>query len=331
MTPSSAPTCIIPIEDSNHLLADPTALRLRFQEQGYLYLKALLPRHKVQVVQDQIFSVCRDKGWFAANSRSVADESPCILPTVEGENEFFRVYDDVQRLEAFHCLAHQPEILDVMRILLDASAFPHPLSICRLMFPDNTETTTPPHQDYPNNQGTTELYACWIPLSDCPLKLGGLAFMPGSHKHGLLPLEFSLGAGNRQATLPEALREKPWVAGDYEQGDVLIFHSLMLHRSLDNLSDRMRLSVDYRYQSAYEPLTEECLHPHFKRLSWDDIYQDWHSKDLQYYWKKLPLTFVPWTTQYHDLPEEHLNEAIKLARAYQKRRKAKAQGPVSLL
>jgi ectoine hydroxylase-related dioxygenase (phytanoyl-CoA dioxygenase family) len=309
-----------PIQPSNHLLHDPAALRAHFQEEGYLYLKDLLPRQRVQDTLDEIFSVCRSQGWFSGDSTSVQSARPQVPPAVEGEAEFFEVYDRVQRLESFHALAHQPEILAVMRALLDESAFPHPLSICRLMFPHNTETTTPPHQDYPNNQGTTELYACWVPLSDCPVELGGLAFMPGSHKHGLLPLEFSLGAGNRQAVLPESLKDKPWVTGDYQQGDVLIFHSLMLHRSLDNLTDHMRLSVDYRYQSAHQPLTEECLHPHFKRLSWDEIYQGWQSQELQYYWQRLPLSFASWSTEYHDIPEEHLREAVKLARAYRKRR-----------
>jgi hypothetical protein len=188
------------------------------------------------------------------------------------------------------------------------------------MFPGNAETTTPPHQDYPNNQGTTELYACWVPLSDCPMGLGGLAFLPGSHKYGVLPLEFSLGAGGRQASLPSELKDRPWVTGDYEQGDVLIFHSLMLHRALDNVTERIRLSVDYRYQSVREPLTEQCLHPHFKRQGWDEIYTGWASPQLQYYWRNLPLLFAPWTTSYHDLPDTHLNEAIKLTRAYKSRR-----------
>ncbi|QKE65034.1 phytanoyl-CoA dioxygenase family protein [Aquipseudomonas campi] len=318
MTPPSV--LIAPIQASNHLLNDPAALRAQFQEQGYLYLQNLLPRQKIQATLDDIFSVCRNQGWFASDSTSVQADRPLVPPALEGEAEFFHVYDQVQRLESFHTLAHQPEILAVMRLLLDESAFPHPLSICRLMFPNNPETTTPPHQDFPNNQGTTELYACWIPLSDCPIRLGGLAFMPGSHKNGLLPLEFSLGAGNRQATLPDEIKERPWVTGDYQQGDVLIFHSLMLHRSLDNLSEHMRLSVDYRYQSVHSPLTEGCLHPHFKRLSWDEIYNSWESKEFQYYWQQLPLSFAPWSTEYHDIPEEHLREAVKLARAYRKRR-----------
>ncbi len=144
--------------------------------------------------------------------------------------------------------------------------------------------------------------------------------MPGSHKHGLLPLKFSLGAGNRQADLPEALKDKPWVTGDYQQGDVLIFHSLMLHRALDNQTDRMRVSVDYRYQSVREPLTAGCLKPHFQRESWEAIYRNWSCGELQFYWEKLPLSFAEWTNEYHELPYCHMQAALDQAIRYNKRR-----------
>ncbi|MGL4316275.1 MAG: phytanoyl-CoA dioxygenase family protein [Pseudomonas sp.] len=320
MQNSHPPIPLSPITESSALLGNPEALRARFEEEGYLYLKGLLSKDIVQALQAQIFDVCKRRRWFSEGATSFEAAGPRIAPTVEGEAEYLEVYDEVQRLEAFHALPHQPALISVMGILLDETAFPHPLSICRLMFPDNTETTTPPHQDFPNNQGTTELYACWVPLSDCPVTLGGLAFMPGSHKHGLLPLKFSLGAGGRQAVLPESLQGKPWVAGDYQQGDVLIFHSLMLHRALDNQTDRMRVSVDYRYQSVRDPLTAGCLQPHFRRESWEEIYRGWSSSDLQFYWEKLPLSFVEWTDQYHQLPDEHLKEAVAQGINYKKRR-----------
>ncbi|WP_252272052.1 phytanoyl-CoA dioxygenase family protein [Pseudomonas subflava] len=320
MQNSQNPISLSPIRESSALLGDPGALRARFEEEGYLYLKGLLPKAKVQVLQAQIFDICKRKHWFSGDAASFESVEPCVVPAVEGEVEYFSVYDEVQRLEAFHALPHEPALMAVMGILLDETAFPHPLSICRLMFPNNAETTTPPHQDFPNNQGTTELYACWMPLSDCPVNLGGLAFMPGSHKHGLLPLQFSLGAGNRQAVLPDALQEKPWVTGDYQQGDVLIFHSLMLHRALDNQTNRMRVSVDYRYQSVRDPLTVGCLKPHFQRESWTRIYEGWASSQLQFYWEKLPLKFVEWTDKYHQLPEGHLEAALGQTIRYNKRR-----------
>ena len=51
-----------------------------------------------------------------------------------------------------------------------------------------------------------------------------------------------------------------WVGGDYEIGDAIFFHSHTVHKALPNQSpDRIRLSVDYRYQGGSQPVTEGSL------------------------------------------------------------------------
>src|SRR5262249_30045513 len=158
----------------------------------------------------------------------------------------------------------------------------------------NDEWATPPHQDFPNNQGTTDLYACWTPLSDCPVELGPLSILRGSHRLGLLPLEAALGAGHRRARLGDGHAQLDWVSGDIELGDVLIFHSLTVHRSLPNRAKCLRLSVDYRFQRDGDALTEPCLQPHFGRQAWEEIYAGWERDNLKYYWRRHEYSVVPW-------------------------------------
>jgi phytanoyl-CoA dioxygenase PhyH len=198
-----------------------------------------------------------------------------------------------------------------MTALLGASAFPHPLSIARLAFPRNETWATPPHQDFPNNQGTEDLYACWMPLGDCPTKQGSLAILRGSRRLGLAPLEFSLGAGHRKAKLDERFERLQWVGSDFELGDAVIFHSLTVHRSLPNTTDRMRLSVDYRFQREGEDLTAGCLEPHFARNTWDEIYDGWNREDLKYYWRDKNYTVVPWDAELHAVSKQQAEDGIK--------------------
>ncbi len=95
-------------------------------------------------------------------------------------------------------------------------------------------------------------------------------------------------------------------------GDAIIFHSLTVHRSLPNKSNRMRLSVDYRFQREGEEVTESCLEPHSSpRLTWDEIYRGWTRQDLKYYWRTKRYTVVPWDPTFHQLPLEHLRDAIQ--------------------
>ena len=219
-------------------------------------------------------------------------EGQAVLhPVHEEMAEYAPVYDDIQRLEEFHTLAHHPDLMGVMREVRGSTAFPHPLKISRIGFPEHFEATTPPHQDYPNNQGTKNLTAAWIPVGDVPMDLGPVAILRGSHRYGVLPLAGHMGPGRRQAKVPrEMLEELRWVTTDFAAGDVLVFTSLTVHAALHNITEfNLRLSVDFRYQLEGEALTEVCLLPHFQRVTWDEVYASWNSDRYQYYWKDLRL------------------------------------------
>ena len=284
----------LPMRPSNDLLGQEDALRQRFDEDGYLYFTKVLDPDRIRGLRRSVLSVLAERGWVKGQPRMMRGiaASP---PVREGDAEFFAGYDAVQRIEEFHTLAHDDALVGVMRQVVGESAFPHPLKIARLGFPAHYEISTPPHQDFPNNQGTSNLTATWIPVGDCPRELGSLAVLRGSHRYGVLPLDWHLGAGNRQAMLPpEMLEELRWVTTDFAAGDVLVFGAMTVHASLHNASEFfMRLSVDYRFQSEGEALTEGCLEPHFGRLTWEDIYSGWKSKRFQYYWKGLDYQVVP--------------------------------------
>ena len=309
--------------DSSDYISDSDALRQRFLQDGYVFLPGLLDKSILMSLRQQIVDICEQCKWLKPGTNPL-DAISWTVPKVEGEDDYFTVYDQVQRLQDFHALSHHKAIGEVMRALLGPSAFPHPLSIARLVFPDNQDWSTPPHQDFPNNQGTAELYASWIPLSDCPGNMGPLAILKGSNHLGLLPLEFSLGDGFRQASLPIEAHALEWVGSDFKLGDVLIFHSYTVHRALPNNSDRMRISVDYRFQAEGEDITESCLTSHHNRQSWSNIYANWDREDLKYYWQNKRINLVPWNDSYGRLLDSHLPGAIQLEKGYKRRREALA-------
>ena len=308
-----------PFFDSSPILSDSVALKQRFDADGYVYIRGLIDPGRLLGLRRQIVEICDDCHWFKPGSDPM-DAISWTMPKVEGEEAYFEVYDRIQRLQDFHALAHEAPVLRLMRGLLGDTAFPHPLSIARLVFPESQDWSTPPHQDYVNNQGTPDLYACWIPLSDCPRDLGSLAILEGSHRLGLQPVEYSLGAGHRQTSLPPEAEKLDWVASDFKLGDVIAFHSLTIHRALANETDRMRLSVDFRYQAEGQDTTERCLRPHFERLDWQDIYRDWDRDDLKFYWRDKQFNLVPWNAELGSLPDDHLAQAVRLQRKFNQER-----------
>jgi len=278
---------------SADLVGDRDALRERLDTDGYLYLPGLLPREKVLSLRRKILTALRDIGWV--DPEAVLMRGAVLAdPVREGEESFLEASDAVQKLEDFHALAHDETLVGVMREVLGDTAFPHPLKITRMIFPMFEAVSTPPHQDYPNNQGTESLTASWVPLGDIPSEMGGLAVLEGSHRWGKLPLTGHLGAGNRCAVLPpDMLEDCRWRTTEYQAGDVVLFPSLTVHAARHNLSPGyFRLSVDFRYQLEGEPLTSGCLEPHFGRPTWEEIYSGWRSDEHKYYWKDLDFEVV---------------------------------------
>lgn len=267
-------------------VADAAAtVRARAMAAGYLVVRGLLPAADVRAVRTAILGPLMAAGW--------CDAEGCVEPQTprrtEGEPDFMVVYDQVQRLEAFHRLSLHPALLGLYRALFAEDVLPHARNIARMMFPANNFHTTPPHQDHPLIGGTPETWTAWIPLGDCPLSLGGLAVMAGSHREGLLPVTPAPGAGG--VAVDAAGLDYRWVGGDLEAGDVLTFHSRTVHTGLPNLTpDRMRLSADFRYQPRSQPIRADSLDPHFARLSWAEIYAGWSSTEGQYYWREMAPT-----------------------------------------
>jgi hypothetical protein len=262
------------------------------QQDGYLFLRGLLPPVAVAEVYDAIMAVCQACGWADAQGRAHG------APRLEGSPDFWEVYDRVQCLEVFHALAHRAQILQIMGILVEARPFLHPRNIARISFPQAEHFTTPPHQDFVHIQGTSDVYTSWIPLGDCPRELGGVAVLAGSHVYDVLPVHKASGAGGLGVDTDHLALA--WHTSDYAAGDVLIFHSHTVHKALPNrTTDRLRLSVDYRYQGVGQPLVEDSLDPHFRRLTWDQIYRGWARRDLQYYWRDLSLKTVSRDRSYH--------------------------------
>jgi len=281
--------------DSSSLITDGSALAERMRRDGYLFLPGLLPRDDVAAVQRQIAEIAREARWLRPDrpvQEAIADLSGfCVDP----DPTYLKTLRRINRLEDYHALKHHPVLIDLLERMLGGAILPHPRVLMRNIFPQRDEYTTKAHQDYPNVQGTTEVYTAWMPLIDCPLHVGPLQIAAGSHTSGVYDFGIAGGAGGIEITDPF---EGRWVCGDFAAGDVLLFHSMTVHKGLPNRSDRLRMSMDVRYQLASEPFNIDNANPDGQPLSWEEVYADWHSDALKYYWRRLPLTLQSFDPQW---------------------------------
>ena len=136
-----------------------------------------------------------------------------------------------------------------------------------------------------------------MPLIDCPMDAGPLQIAAGSHIASVYDFDIAGGAGGIEISDPLA---GSWASGDFAAGDVLLFHSMTVHKGVPNRSDRLRMSMDVRYQLVSEPFNIDNANPDGQPLSWDEVYEDWQSDALKYYWQRLPLNLKPFDPQWFD-------------------------------
>lgn len=282
---------------SNDALSDPDELRRRARRDGYLFFRGLLDTKELLNVRRQILELCHKADWLAEGAEVMEGIAAPGIKWVEPQPEFMKVYYEIMKLEDFHALAQSRPLIDLYRKLFGEEVLVHARNIARIIFPDNTKFTTPSHQDWIHIQGTPETYSAWIPLSDCPRELGGLAILVGSHKEGLISHQDAYGAGGVGIDA-EHLPYK-WANSEFRLGDFVTFHSMTVHKGLHNVSrSKIRLSVDFRYQGKSQPVVEGSIKPHYGTQTWEEIYQGWKSNRYQYYWTKYNLNLVPYDGSY---------------------------------
>lgn len=303
---------------SNDALEDAGELRRRIDDDGYLFFRQLQDPGKLLDLRREMLTVMQEGGWLVAGTDPSDGIANIDARCTEGDAEYTDVYHRVYSLESFHESGHWPEVLDVIQTVIGRPVMPQPQKVARLWFPKYTDHTTPIHQDFVHFQGSYDNLTCWTPVGDCPSELGGLAVLGGSHKvKRVLEHHFSLGAGSLHVDPSEHEElEDEWFSTNYQVGDTLIFPALTIHMALPNVTeDRLRVSLDNRYQAIDDPIAEHMLDPHLSNFSpfgWEQVYQDWESDELKYYWKEQPVTVIPRDFSFSD---RGFDEAIEMARS----------------
>ncbi len=250
IVPAGAYTVSYPDEDTDTLAG-------RLATDGYLYVRGLAPRARLLRVRRDILELCRKHGWLKPGS-DLMDGVFAARPFPEWNEDYLPLYRELIRLPSFNGLSQDPAIIGFYTRLLGGPILAHPRNIARVSFPRHYENTTQPHQDFWYIHGTPETYTTWIPVGDCPRELGGLAIQEGSHRAGPMTHEKTIGAGGYGAN-----GQGRWLSNDYQLGDVVLFHSYTVHGALDNHTpDRLRISLDYRYQRDHLPVDPSSLLPH---------------------------------------------------------------------
>jgi len=215
---------------------------------GYLFFRGLLETELISQARAGALAACRRVGWLAdAGTLLDGIAAPGIRAGDYNDPAYQELMREVATMPEFAEIREHPAIVSVLEKLFEGPVKTQQGDVCRVMAPGRPELTTPPHQDRFYFQEVADLWTVWLPLGDCPIELGGLAVLKGSHRQGLRE-----HSGQRIGPHIEDLDgELVWATGDFLCGDVLMFNNLTIHRAAENrTADRLRISVDYRYRPA---------------------------------------------------------------------------------
>jgi ectoine hydroxylase-related dioxygenase (phytanoyl-CoA dioxygenase family) len=269
---------------------DSRILREQMSTHGYMLIRGLLPLDHINRLLTDITQIISAAGWLLPGYSPLERMADVGATCGDPDLSYRAVYKEVFSLESLHAFQHQLALQQAMQLLVGPQLLIHPKPIGRLMFPNCDRFVTHIHQDHQAIGGDPESFTAWMPLHDCPVQLGPIQVLEGSHRFGLQTSE------TNHHLDPETLRGDDWASGRINAGDVLIFHSLTAHAGTANVSDRIRISVDCRFQDSGRPINPATLvfpGPSSNRRTWESIYANWTTDDLKYYWKKLPLQLKP--------------------------------------
>lgn len=231
-------------------------LQQRFREHGYVLLRGVFDRPSVFRLRADYFQRFAASMFAPGTDPGAGIFSGVAPPDLPEYGTAGHPAYEFVRGAAFDRFTHSPILCDIAATLLGGSVELLPRRIVR-HFHRSVARASRAHVDYDYlDRGSDQLVTAWVPLGDCPIDCGGLVYLEGSHtiaRERLDQLRENTDRPNDRRPISNDLgltaRELGgrWLWADYRAGDVVFHSPHIVHASLDNVSDVMRLSADLRF------------------------------------------------------------------------------------
>jgi hypothetical protein len=309
----------------------PDLLR-QFDQDGYMIVEDLfdpatdfaLLYQDWQEILDRVADRFIDEGRLAGRYRGLPFDQRLIRIASESQRNFSRYFDialpqkNIRRDTPIYVgpgifgVLTSPKLLDVAEAVIGPEIVCNPVGHVRMKLPEPALTSegrssglsgsVPFHQD----QGVllpeaddSDIISCWVAVSDADERNGCLRVIPGSHRGDLLDHCTDESFRGSKGIAPQLLPAARPRALPMRAGSALIFQRTLIHGALDNVTqDRVRISLDLRYQPAGQP-TGRSAFPGFIARSRPDPSSELHD------WRR-------WASQWFDTRERLAEEGTPL-------------------
>lgn len=220
----------------------------QFDAQGFLPRENLLTALEVRALHQRLEDIGNEVVEFPAQYVQIEPmvKSGELLEDPVRFNNVRKIWQLTKYDVLFREYARHPKILDVVQSLLGPNLKIYvDQTLCK---PPRVGSAKPPHQDsaYWTTIDPPDLVICWMALDDATEDNGCMRFIPGSHKLGII--EHKRLEDFRVED--EKVDYQSEVSVPLKAGGCSFHHSLALHRTDANHSDRRRIGLTVAYMSA---------------------------------------------------------------------------------
>lgn len=268
-------------------LSDPKLANSILNEDGAVIIRNFCPIDMCKKVQDH----------YSKISERISKQFPTGSLDWKKAVEH-ALFVDVPELQM---IPHRQEIKDFYKHFFNDEIFIHPHVITRLVPPvsfANKQYEMLPHQDFPYNQGTPNTVTTWLSFFDCDMNGSALSVSLKTHKSEMY-LYHEMAD----------LQKFPMESSSFKAGDVILFHSKLIHCTFPNNSEVARLSIDFRVQPFSEPVCKNCLSLKYtdsnESVIWDlsEVHPQIPDPDIRFHW----LRRVPKEVEFDSAHEDSIH------------------------
>jgi len=244
---------------------DAAARRSAWNEKGFFVLRGLVSKVDAAAIEDEVITQIRayPPERYPGEALYAGDADYAIFPEKEPSPGAVNPEDKIAKV--FNChtsgktraVAESSTVVDLVADILgpDLDCFQS-----QFIFKNPGVIGQPWHQDsYYFRFNTQPQVGVWVALSRATLENGCLWVLPGSHKGPIYEhIPDRRAAANRAYMEIVSQDDRAREPSLMEPGDVLFFHSYLMHMSTDNVANERRAAMVYHYARAgTEALTPE--------------------------------------------------------------------------
>ena len=243
-----------------------------FKTQGYLLVEDAIPpstfdllKHELEREVENVAEAARATGKLTETFAEAPFERRLALieKALGYPQENYEKFNGKLRSPGMFEIVIAPGLLDMVASVIGPEILAHPQFNLRAKLPEQDKFVVPWHQDEGYLQpGAEETFMVnfWVPMVDATRENGTLEVLAGSHRAPLIEHEQGLGpAGNFKGLHEHQLPAGEQVLCEMGVGGVVLLQKRTIHRSVPNISDGIRWSLDLRYCDPAMPTGRDAV------------------------------------------------------------------------